>query len=361
MEPLDIKSSRGVYTVHFAEDIEAMAGDLSRLTDVLVVVDEKVANLYSGKLAPLLAKAVLVRAAEDNKTLGGCEQILRGLVEKGAGRGSRILAIGGGIIQDLATLSAHLYHRGISWTYVPTTLLAMADSCIGAKASINFEGYKNQLGAFHGPEAVHICTGFLATLPADEIRSGYGEVFKLHFASSPDRFFKLAESVTRDGWLSPAIGGTIRDCLEIKKRYIEADEFDAGIRRHLNYGHTFGHALESVTGHGIPHGLAICWGMDLINFLAAESGRIGQPLFRRAHEVFSALFSYRMSVQIDVDSLIEATKRDKKASGGRMNLVMPGSGGELAIVKEDYTPELSARIRHYLTSFNIVTSLSPAS
>jgi 3-dehydroquinate synthase len=360
MDPLDIKSSRGVYTVHFRDDLANLSGELAGLGDVLVVIDEKVAGLYSGKLSALLPKAVLVRATEENKTLAGCEQILRGLVARGAGRGTRVLAIGGGIIQDLTTLSAHLYHRGISWLYVPTTLLAMADSCIGAKASINFEGYKNQLGAFHGPDAVFICTEFLATLPVDEIRSGYGEVFKLHFASSTERFFKLAAAVSRDGWLTPAIGATIRDCLEIKKRYIEADEFDAGIRRHLNYGHTFGHALESVTGHAIPHGLAVCWGMDLINFLAADSGRMGQPLFRRAHEVYSSLFSFRMGAPIGFEPLLEATKRDKKAAGGRMNLVMPGPNGELGIVKEEYTPELSMRIRLYLTSFNIVTSLSPA-
>jgi 3-dehydroquinate synthase len=267
MEPLTINSSRGAYTVNFVPEIETLVQILASIENTFLVLDSTVASLYGVHLKRLLeAKPyVIVVPTEEEKSLAGCETILAGLVAQNADRNTKVIAIGGGIIQDLATMCAHIYFRGISWIFVPTTLLAMADSCIGAKASINFRGYKNQLGVFHSPGQIYISPEFLITVTEDELRSGYGEIFKLHFAGSPEKFFRLAKLVENESWRTPSLGKIIHTSLEIKKAYIEGDEFDTGIRRHLNYGHTFGHALESVTSHRVPHGLAISWGMDLIN------------------------------------------------------------------------------------------------
>jgi 3-dehydroquinate synthase len=356
MEPLLIQSSRGPYTVHFEDDLAALASRLGSRSNVLIVLDETVAASFAKKLEPLLSKRpwISIRATEEEKTLGGCEKILEALVKNNANRDTRIIAIGGGIIQDLVTLCAHLYFRGIEWVYLPTTMLAMADSCVGAKASINFQGFKNQLGVFHSPAEVHVCPDFLSTLPEEQLRSGYGEAFKLHFVSSPRRFFDLAEKVQSEGWNNPSLASIIRESLEIKKGYIEADEFDQGIRRHLNYGHTFGHALESITDHGIPHGLAICWGMDLINYLSLTLGRIDEALFGAVHARLRQFFSWKLRTPIALEPLLLATKRDKKSTNGQLSLVMPGAAGALEIVRQDYTGTLSESIQTYLQTYSLV-------
>lgn len=356
MESLEIKSSRGPYLVHFESDLEELIRRLAELTNVVVVVDAAVAEAFAGSLSPLTRgnRWIFIEAKEDEKTLRGCERIFETLVRNNANRESRIIAIGGGIIQDMVTLCAHLYYRGIEWIYVPTTMLAMTDSCVGAKASINFQGFKNQLGVFHSPSEVHICPSFLTTLPEVQLRSGYGEAVKLHFAASPQRFFSLFEKVESEGWRNQSIISIIRASLEIKKTYIEVDEFDKGIRRHLNYGHTFGHALESISDHQIPHGLAICWGMDLINFIALAEGRIEKTLFDAIHVKLKQHFQWRLTDAISVDSLVAATKRDKKSIEGRLSLVMPGPTGALEIVRQDYTDTLTQTLQDYVENYSIV-------
>lgn len=356
MEALEIRSSQGPYAVRFGGGIAALAKELSQRPGSVVVVDARVARAHGEGLAALVGArpGLEFEASEEEKTLGGCERILKFLVESGGARDTELIAIGGGIVQDVATLCAHMYFRGIRWTYVPTTLLAMADSCIGAKASINFLSYKNQLGVFHSPGEVRVCLDFLGSLPEDEIRSGYGEIFKLHLVSSPRAFRELDRTVAAEGMRGPSLGAAIRSSLEIKRGFIEEDEFDRGRRRILNYGHTFGHALESVTNHAIPHGLAVAWGMDLVNFLAMRQGRLGEALFGEIHAVLARHFGWRLKAAIPLKALVEATRRDKKSLQGRMNLVMPDANGVLDLVRQDYTELLLRHIEEYIGGFSIV-------
>ena len=132
------------------------------------------------------------------------------------------------------------------------------------------------------------------------------------------------------------------------------DEFDRGLRKTLNYGHTFGHALESVTDHQVPHGFAIAWGMDLINFIALRSGRISENQFTGVHDCLSKIFSFELSMPFDIDELIDATRRDKKSVNGSLRLVVPTREGRFEIVPQEYTPLLRSYISEYILNFNIL-------
>jgi 3-dehydroquinate synthase len=356
MEPLSIKSAQGVYPVSFDSTVAGLCGDLAQEIHSVVLIDRNVARLYAKDLAPLLAGRPVheVSATEDEKTLDGCSRALEFLVLNNASRQTAVVAIGGGILQDIATFCAHVYFRGLKWSYVPTTLLGMADSCIGAKASINFKGFKNQLGVFHSPAAVRICLEFLRTLPDLELCSGYGEIVKLHLVGSRDKFEALASAVTRDGWRSAQLPGFVRESLTIKKAIIEVDEFDRGLRRILNYGHTFGHALESVTDHGIPHGVAVAWGMDLCNLIAVKRGILGEADFRQIHRLLAERFAFALRGAIDASALIDATRRDKKVRDNRLTLILLKEPGSLEIHAQDYGAELEDWVRYYLANLSIV-------
>lgn len=357
MKELLIQSSQGAYPVRFFADIPALLAEIAKVPRTLLLIDRNVAHAYGPVLAGLMGQVPTceVHATEDEKTLEGCARVLSFMQQHNATRQTVLLVMGGGIVQDIATLCAHLYYRGVAWHYFPTTLLGMADSCIGAKASINFNKFKNQLGVFHSPASVGICPDFVATLPDTEVRSGWGEIVKLHLAGSAAHFARVTAVLDREGWRSRNLIDLIFASLQVKKDVIEVDEFDNGIRRTLNYGHTFGHALEAITDHGIPHGLAVAWGMDLVNFLARERGLLAPEGYAAIHRLLAAHFPWKLSRPVTVEQLLDATKRDKKLRDGKLNLVLLRQPGQLVIEPQDYDTGLATHLHTYLTKHSIVT------
>ncbi|MBM4111628.1 MAG: 3-dehydroquinate synthase [Phycisphaerae bacterium] len=352
---LPITSGQGDYRVDFADSLTAMMAEIARLPRAVVLVDRNIVRLYSEALGPVLSThpALEIDATEDEKTPDGVLRALAFFQRTDTVKQTTVVAIGGGIIQDIATFAAHVYYRGVRWFYVPTTLLGMADSCIGAKCGINFGPFKNQLGVFHSPAHVWICLAFLDTLTDTELSSGYGEILKLHLTSSgPELFAELKETVTREGWRNAKLAKFIRRSLEVKKGVIEVDEYELHLRRILNYGHTFGHALESVTHHAIPHGLAVAWGIDLVNFLAWRSGMVREEDFLNVHEFVLSHFSWQLPSPVDARVLIDATRRDKKVVDGRLNLVLPDRLGSLKVVSRAYDCELEDAVGTYLDRWN---------
>lgn len=348
-ESLRIRSSQGEYPVHFQPSIAEVVAQVMAQESALFVVDRKVADLYRDTLAPVLAAGpLLIDATEEEKSLEGVSKVAAWLLSKGANRKTVMVVIGGGITQDLASFTAHIYHRGMRWVFVPTTLLAMADSCIGAKNGINFSHAKNQLGAFHSPAVVHVCVDFTRTLTAGDVTSGFGEVLKLALTGSDALFTDLAGQLDRDGMKTPELPRLIRACLEVKKRYIEEDEFDTGARRQLNYGHTFGHALESITSHGIPHGQAVAWGCDLINFLAVKRGHLDEATRARIHGVIRKHFACRLPRSVSAKELLAAAKTDKKAADGSVLLVFLERPGKLSLHKTVLDDALETQVAEYL-------------
>jgi 3-dehydroquinate synthase len=270
-EIFSIQSSIKSYEVRIARG-EAIELLLSYLD--FVVVDEKVKKLWS--TLPF-QRTIELEALEDNKTMHKSSEIIESLRQLGATRKDTMLAIGGGIVQDVATLSASLYMRGINWVYMPTTLLGMVDSCIGGKSSINVGKYKNIAGNFYPPSCIVVDTDFCRTLEEQQIVEGLCEAIKICYAHSEaklEEYLSLVEGCSNLHCLP--FDSIVRLTLLTKKEFIEEDEFDEGIRLLLNFGHTFGHALEGASNFSIRHGVAVGLGIICAYNLSLSLGKINK-------------------------------------------------------------------------------------
>jgi 3-dehydroquinate synthase len=309
-----IKSHSRTYSVEFNNDL--IGSDELNTLGTHYIIDKNVLGVLGGKFYQnIMDKTVVViEATEETKSYSGLEPVIDALIQNKLNRDSHLVAIGGGITQDITCFIANTFMRGISWTFVPTTLLAQADSCIGSKSSINFGKYKNILGSFTPPNRVIICEKFLSTLTEKDIRSGIGEIIKLYLIDG-----KLVDSETIRNDLSLHLYNT----LKIKKTFIEEDEFDKGIRNLLNYGHCFGHAIESATNFGIPHGIAISMGMDIANKLSMKKDLLTEEIYKDMHNILFSNYKDYISIPVNVELLLTALGKDKKNTGNKLNVILP--------------------------------------
>jgi 3-dehydroquinate synthase len=250
-----IQSSAGAYEVHID-----VAHPVGQSDQTFYLADLKFCQAWSNAVP---AKALKIEALEDHKTLESCQQIIEAMRVAGMTREAHLVAFGGGIIQDLATLCASLYMRGIEWTYYPTTLLGMVDSCVGGKSSINVGAYKNIAGNYYPPKKIIINVDFCKTLPLTEQIAGLCEAAKICFAAKNSHFNLFIENFFSSQL--PLSSDQLEQLVELslltKKSFIEEDEFDRGPRLLLNFGHTFGHAIEAASHFSITHGVAVGFGM----------------------------------------------------------------------------------------------------
>ena len=352
---LKIKSLHHDYVVTFDSSVAELAEYTERYVNKVVVVDATVADLYRETLSSVLTAVptYVVPATEATKTLEGVQALVDWLLDQKCNRSTTIIGIGGGIIQDLVTFTSNIFYRGASFVLVPTTLLSMCDSCIGAKCGINYGSFKNQLGVIHAPVGVHIFSDFLDTLEDRDVKSGYGEILKLAITGSRDAFDFLVEQVDANGLRGSHLLPLIQQSLEIKKQIIEEDEYEKDLRRILNYGHTFGHALEALTNHAIPHGLAVCWGIDVINYLQASQEPTTQSFFVEIHDFISKHLEFRLVEFPSAEELVEMTKRDKKMQGSILNLAIPAGFGDLQIRPTNVDGTLVRTVKQYLETANV--------
>lgn len=333
---ITIASHTGPYEVEFdahgpARDFDASPADRH------FMVDARVADLHGDILAPVLnhASVLTVEATEAAKSLERFPAYVDHLVGHGLRRNHSLVAVGGGIVQDIVCFLAATMLRGVDWRFYPTTLLAQADSCIGSKSSINAGAAKNILGTFTPPRHVTISTRFLATLDERDTRSGVGEMLKVHAIQGPEAFDRIAADYQRLFADATLMERYIRNSLLIKKGYIEDDEFDCGRRNVFNYGHTFGHAIEAATDFAIPHGIAVTIGMDMANFVAAELGVGTTAQFERMRPVLRANYRGFERHPVPLDGFLAAIGKDKKNLGsGQVTLILPD--GEARIRKDSY-------------------------
>jgi 3-dehydroquinate synthase len=270
---------------------------------------------------------LLIDADETAKTVVRLPGILAPIVRAGFTKKDRIVAVGGGVIQDIAGFVASVLYRGVDWVYYPTTLLSQADSCIGGKTSLNFEGYKNLVGSFYPPAQVIIDREFLLTLHWRETLSGLCEMAHFFFLHSPADFVAFAESHGA-AIHSPDILDTLaRRSLHIKRIYIERDEFDRRVRRVLNYGHSFGHAIEA--HEELPHGIAVAWGMEIANRVSLALDHLDEETYHDMALVLDELLKDEM-ISINTDAMMRALKRDKKNTGAdTLNLILTQGPGRM--------------------------------
>jgi 3-dehydroquinate synthase len=309
-----------------------------------IVTDENVAPLYLGKLrASAWAAHVTVPPGEDSKSLVVVEHVLDFLVESGLDRRSCVVALGGGVVGDVAGLAASLYMRGIACVHVPTTLLAQVDSSVGGKTAVNLGRGKNLAGTFHQPALVLADTTTLATLPDDELRSGLGEVVKTALLDGEEALAELearAEAlVARD---ADALADVVARCVRLKASIVARDPREANERKALNLGHTFAHGIEHAAGYGaVPHGVAVAVGLVLALRAGIELGVTRDAaLVERVEALHARLglprslaeLSQRHAVRLDDPrDLIVGMLHDKKGAAGAPRFVLLEAPGRWRI------------------------------
>ena len=271
MKTIELKTPSMEGKIHVGKD--AVKSCLPRLTagqKNFVVTDENVFALYPEWFKKYFPKTEIcvLPAGEENKNFSSLQVILEKMTGAGMHRTSRLFAVGGGVIGDIAGLAAALYMRGISYVQIPTTLLAQIDSSVGGKTAVDVCGIKNLVGAFYQPCEVLVNPAFLNTLPAREIKCGLGEMVK-YAALCGEIFDVLSSDIYRLGNLS-YLTGFIADCIRYKAKVVGEDEKETGIRRCLNLGHTTGHAIESACG--LSHGECVLYGLYLETKVAIEKG-----------------------------------------------------------------------------------------
>ena len=314
------------------------------------IVDQTVLNIYGKDRETFgaIKNVIPLTAREKLKNAKTCISLCEELLNVGFKRGETFLAIGGGTIQDIATFTASILYRGIPWIYIPTTLLAQADSCIGGKSSLNIGNWKNQIGNFYPPRKIYIATKYLKSLSYNDIRSGLGEILKVHFISGADMvklIGKTYHSITMDDEILTEV---ILRSLQLKAKIIEADEFDQGYRLILNYGHSFGHAFEAATKFSLPHGIAITFGMDLANYLSWNLGRISKNEYESLNKIIRENLKPSDFIDIDLKVFFKALRNDKKNRPGKYCFVLPVSLGKVEPMFISMEQDIEKKITHYI-------------
>jgi len=329
-----------------------LVAELLRPTSIAIVCDHIVAELYGRRTceacrsAGLATSLIPFPAGEESKNLGQAEEICKRMFAAGLDRRSSLVALGGGVTGDLAGFAAAIYMRGISFVQAPTTLLAQVDSSVGGKTGVNLPGGKNLVGVFHQPAAVFADIRALHTLPVEEMRWGLAEAIK-HGIIRDAAYLQMIEQeadkieVRDEGVLEDLVAGSCR----IKAAVVGADERESGLRAILNFGHTFGHAYEALSGYTLPHGEAVAMGMLAACRLAERLRGCDRSVRERLQSLLRRFgFSLRPPPFNAADALA-CMRGDKKAQGGRRRFVLPLRLGEVEVVEVEDESAIVAALR----------------
>lgn len=347
----EVKSYKGNYSVEFKdsffEDLKGYEKD-----KVHFIVDEKLFYLYEEQFKGCLNESpLLIEATEYNKDLVKIPHYIEFLMANGIRRDHTIVAIGGGIIQDISCFLATNLYRGIDWHLYPTTLLAQADSCIGSKSSINVEKFKNLVGAFNPPAKIIIANDIRKTLTKDDLASGVGEILKVHMIDGKSTFEDVAKNYEGLFNDEETLQAFIYKSLMIKRNFIEIDEFDKKERNVMNYGHGFGHAIESATNFEIPHGIAVTIGMHMANSYSFQEGMISKELFELSGNIFKKNYENYRHVKIPREKFYDAFSKDKKNKGKQLALILASESKPMAKYFVDADEKFKKSCESFFTSF----------
>jgi 3-dehydroquinate synthase len=284
-----------------------------------IVIDNYFKNIINEEIEIDKNKIIYIEANEEKKNINTVLKIIDYLNDNNFNKSNKLIVIGGGITQDIGGFTSAIYKRGIKWLYISTTLLSMTDSCIGGKVGINRNNSKNMLGLFVSPYKVIISNYFLNTLSEDMIISGLGESLKLSIIAGDNEVSNFMKLYENKDYLT-----IIKQSLVIKKAIIEYDELEKNERRILNYGHTFGHAIESATSFYIPHGIAVLFGMLYINKLFTNN-------FDKINDFILKMIPNKYFINFDNDLLIQNLIKDKKNKGSEICFIIPEKPGNFFI------------------------------
>ncbi len=345
---LSVQSSKHTYQVSFVDNFTDVLNNQLNTGDV-ITVDSNVLALYQEQLAPVLSNTnyFVVEPSEDVKSYLGIEPFISYLINTGFRKNNRLIAIGGGITQDVTAFTASILFRGVDWFFYPTTLLAQCDSCIGSKTSINFGKNKNQLGNFYPPKMIIIDHRFLDTLTQLDFRSGMGEMLHYYLVSGEDDYQRIIREYDSAFIDKNVLHELIYHTLDFKRSYVEIDEFDLGPRNIFNYGHSFGHAIETLTDYSVPHGIAVTIGMDIANYISFKQGHITREQYVLMQVLFKKNRGDIRLKNISVNDFINALSRDKKNIGSELRVILTKGPGRMFKAPLVITPEVTEWITNY--------------
>ena len=352
---MEIKSHFKTYHLDFVDNLSELAG-LAKRPETYFVFDKNVYELYKEALPEVSQERFfLLEADEQRKTVETALSICEQVTTMPSKRNTHIVSIGGGITQDVTGFVATNLYRGIYWTFYPSTLLAACDSCIGGKSSLNYKGFKNLLGTFYPPDDIHIYPQFFRTLTARDYASGLGEVVKFNVIAGKADFARLEQDI--EAILAhdyDKLTAYVQTSLNFKKRFIEEDEFDRGIRVLLNFAHTFGHAYEVVSHYAIPHGSAVAMGMVTANHISRQRGWLDEALADRIENVCRMILRHiePKAEWFQLDALLTAIHKDKKQTSESITAVLIQEDGSLQVVRDIQAGEISKAVTHMLVAIN---------
>ena len=349
MQTLSIALGERSYPIHIGAALLGRADLIAPFLvrkSVAIVTNTTIAPLFLERLAGTLAREgieivrIVLPDGEDHKDWRALNAVFDALLEKRCGRDTTLVALGGGVIGDLAGFAAATYQRGVQYVQVPTTLLAQVDSSVGGKTAINHPLGKNMIGAFHQPRLVLADTDTLKTLPERELRSGFAEVIK-HGLIRDAGFFTWIEAnierlLARD---AGALEHAVLRSVEIKADIVAKDERENGLRKLLNFGHTFGHAIETGLGYGTwLHGEAVAAGMVMAAGLSVRLGMLDPPSAERLRRLIERAGLPVAGPELSTDRYLELMSVDKKAEGGRLRFILLERLGS-AVIRGDVGPD----------------------
>ncbi|MBE6105115.1 hypothetical protein [Anaerovibrio lipolyticus] len=347
MDIINIHSSLYDYTVEFVDDFSQKLAEFSETT--AYVIDKNVYELYKDSFVQLPEERIyFMEAVESEKNMDTVMKLITFMQELGVRKNWKVVCFGGGITQDVTTIASNLFLRNVDWYFFPTTLLSMCDSCIGGKCGINYRHIKNQIGVFYPPKKIFIDVRFLNTLTKGDYINGWGELLKFSLTSDE----KFYDDLKKEKQYIPCerIAEYIHRGLYEKKKVIEADEFESDLRRVLNYGHTFGHALEAYTNNRIPHGTAVIWGIDVVNYIAVKEGLISEAYYLDIKELIKRAFIEAEMVVEEPDKLFNIIKTDKKVKGNTISLAVLDKPSNLVVYPMAIDEKLFDLFKQYLES-----------
>lgn len=350
MEQIRVNLGINSYNISFHSDFGRLLDVMREINapkKLLIVTDTNVLGLYADEVCTILksggydAVCYAFAAGEENKGMDAVLGICRACMEHKMDRSSMIIALGGGVVGDMAGFAAAIYMRGISFIQIPTTLLSQSDSSVGGKTGVDFGGAKNIIGAFLQPKHVYINVSTLKTLPEREVVSGMGEVIKHGIIRDAEFFTWLSENNDRVNALDneTLIGMCKKNC-GIKAAVVENDEREKGERAHLNFGHTIGHAIEGAMNFTLTHGECVGLGMIAASYIAEQRGLITDT---ELESIINVLESYGFRTRIDIedtDAVLELMKSDKKSVSGTIRFVLPESIGTVGIYSDVTADEI---------------------
>ena len=353
---MKIKSSFKEYEVIMEKDLQFI-DSLLTIENSQFVIDQNVYNLYKEKFEAIPVESlILIEANENNKIIDTALGICEKMTEIPAKRNAVLISVGGGIVQDITGFVANILYRGVKWIFVPTTLLAACDSCIGGKTSLNYKSFKNLLGTFYPPDELHICSAFFQTLSDKDFASGLGEVVKFNIMSGESGLCGIESNI--DSLLErqeAVVNAFVESSLLFKKDFIEVDEFDRGERIKLNFAHTFGHAIEVITNYVIPHGTAVAIGMIMANSISAKRGILSEEFVERSRNLLLKVIDIDVSLlEAPVDEYIAVMRKDKKQTSDSLTAVLMAEQTddyELFIVKDIQKEEVDFAVKSFVECY----------